>query len=191
MKRTALAWAAIVLAGLAAAAIRVVYEGRGALADGEAALAHGDKRGAILAFEAAARWYVPGAPHVADAYGELRALTGDPAVALPAWRAIRGAALASRWLVTPHGDDLAAANTAIAKLSAAAPGVGSGGTEAWQAARLARSGAPGPGAAAVAVIGIALWIGAAIALGRRRPAAMPAVVLAIGVALWAVGLYNA
>jgi len=191
VKRSALACAAIVLAGLAAAAIRIVYEGRGALAEGESALGRGDKRGAIVAFEAAARWYLPGAPHVADAYAELRALTADPAVALPAWRAIRTAALACRWLVTPHGDDLAAANAAIAKLSAADPGVGSGGTEAWHATRLERTSAPRPAAAALAVIGIALWIGAAIALARRRPARMPAVVMAIGVALWAVGLYNA
>src|SRR5262249_28010126 len=89
---------------------------------------------AIDAWETAARWYLPGAPHVDAAYERLAGLARelaagdpwsgepsgrtDPRAALSAWRAVRSAALATRNLWTPHAADLAEANAAIAELSA-------------------------------------------------------------------------
>jgi hypothetical protein len=112
--------AACVLAVFGALAIRVVVEGRAAVRAGDEAAAKGAPIAAIDHYETAARWYFPVAPHVDDAYGKLRALaaSNDPATSLAAWRAIRSAARATRSLWTPHADDLAAADAAIARLAA-------------------------------------------------------------------------
>jgi hypothetical protein len=200
---------ALVLAGLGTLAIRVVVEGRGALADGEALLAAGQPAEAIPELEASARWYLPLAPHVDRAYSRLRELGGskDPAVALAAWRAIRSAARATRSLWTPHADDLVAADRAIARLSAqhpeAAPGAGATAPlrELWHSARLARDLRPRPGAAAVAALGILAWLAGFVLLVRRglddagtlarRPALVAGAMIVVGFVLWAVGLYNA
>lgn len=205
--------AALVLAAFGALAIRVVLEGRGALATGEDALARGKPGDAIRAFEASARWYLPLAPHVDEAYARLRELakSEDPATALAAWRSIRSAARATRTLWTPHAGDLAAADAAIAKLSANSPHgapVEEGGAadspaarEAWHQARLARDPRPSLGAAALAAFGILLWLGGAIVIARhgvsaagglvRRPALAGAAAVVVGLVCWFAGLYNA
>jgi len=200
--------AALVLAVLGALAIRVVVEGRGELAAGEELLASGKRAEAIRAFEASARWYLPLAPHVDDAYARLRELatSEDPRVALAAWRAIRSAARATRSLWTPHADDLAAADAAIAKLAAADPeGAATEGDakarEAWHQARLSREGRAGTGAVVLAALGIALWVAGAVQLARRgltatggvvrRPAGVGAAMIVVGLVCWFAGLYNA
>jgi hypothetical protein len=200
---------AFVLAAGGVLAIRVVVEGRSALADGEALLAAGQVPDAIRTFEASARWYLPLAPHVDDAYARLRELTGskDPAVALLAWRAIRSASRATRSLWTPHADDAAAADRAIAQLSARHPEAATAGgstvelRELWHSARLARDLRPSPGAAAIAALGILTWLAGFVWLVRRgvdergvlvrRPALVAATTIVVGFVLWAAGLYNA
>lgn len=209
---------AIVAGVLGALAIRVVMAGREALATGDDWMQRGRWVEAIRSYETAARWYLPLAPHVDDAYDKLRTIAetapdtkGDAAAAavrLAAWRAIRSAARATRTLWTPHADDLAAADAAIAKLSAAvAKPPRTDGTpaeptpESWHFERLAREQRPRIGTAALAGIGILLWIGGAIALVRRglgpagqlvRRAAIPSgIAILVGVGLWFVGLYNA
>ena len=120
--RRALAIAAVVLAATFALALRAVTAGRAALAEGDAALAARRPADAIAAWEAAARWYLPGAPHVDEAYARLVRLAAageeaggtNPRQALAAWRAVRSAARATRSLWTPHAADLAAADAAIA-----------------------------------------------------------------------------
>lgn len=206
--RTWIAIALLVLACLGALAIRVVVEGRRALATGDEAMTAGKPLDAIGAFETAARWYLPLAPHVDEAYDRLRALTTaeDPAVAIAAWRGIRGAARATRTLWTPHADDLAAADREIATLSARNPQAAMAGDttrerEAWYQARLSRDPRPGTGAVVLAGLGVLLWVGGAIALVRRgvdgagsllrRPAVVAGVTILVGVVCWAVGLYNA
>src|SRR4029078_11014960 len=87
----------------------------------------GDARGAAEHARRAAGWYAPGAPHVRVAYERLMALAttaegrGDREIALFAWRGVRTAAIETRWLFTPHEEDLGRANQAIARLSAATP----------------------------------------------------------------------
>jgi hypothetical protein len=202
---------AVVVAVLGALAIRVVIEGRNALADGDAWMLRGKTGEAIRAYESAARWYLPLAPHVDEAYDKLRHLAEpsfdaapaggpDPAVQLAAWRAIRSAARATRSFYQPHAEDLAAADAAIAKISAGVP-QGGGGDIAWHQERLARESRPSTGMAALAGLGILLWIGGAIALVRRgidpggrlvkRAAGVAGIILTVGVGCWAVGLYNA
>lgn len=207
MKR-ALVIIAIVGAVLAALAVRVVASGRTAIADGDAAIAAKRPAEAIASWEAAARWYLPLAPHVDEAYARLTLLAkSDPRHALVAWRAVRRAALATRSLWTPHAQDLAAANAAIARLSAAhpdgAPAAGANVTDrtAFFAERLAEDPRPSPGATALAIVGILSWLaGIGVIVRRgvdaaghlvRRPAVVGAALSVVGVVGWALGLYNA
>jgi hypothetical protein len=195
---------AIVIAALGALALRVVIEGKDALAHGDAAAAHGDVREAIASWETAARWYLPGAPHVDAAYGRLVALTAaDPPHALAAWRAVRGAAVATASLWTPHAGDLAAANAAIAALaaddpaSATALGPDRATRLAWHQTRLGRPTRPDPAPAGLAIAGIAgclAGIGLLIRRGItdagrlvRRPAALAAALIIAGVAAFLLG----
>jgi len=100
--RAALVGAGIAIAIVGAAAIRMVWLGRAALADGDAARKRGDLPAAIDAWRAAARDYLPFAPHVDAAYDRLATAAreaetaGDPATALAAWRAIRSASRIER-----------------------------------------------------------------------------------------------
>jgi hypothetical protein len=193
---------AIGLGVLAALAIRVVVEGRAALAEGNKSLQRGRTAEAIRAYETAARWYMPLAPHVGEAYRELRALAAstDPAVALAAWRSIRSAARATRSLWTPHAEDLAAADAAIAAASARVPQAATA-DPVWHAERLARDPRASVGGLALAAAGILMWLGGALLLVRRgldaggalvrRPALASGIAILLGVACWAAGLYNA
>ncbi len=193
----------LVVLGLAGAlAIRVVIAGRDALADGDAAAARGRPGEAIREDESAARWYLPLAPHVDEAYARLRELaaSSDPAVSLAAWRAIRGAARATRSMWTPHASDLAAADAAIAARSVAVPGAATTDV-AWHRDRLARDARAGIGALVLAGLGLALWLGGGLVLVSRgttaagvlarRPALASVGAIVLGVGLWAAGLYNA
>lgn len=206
--RRALAILGIVLAALGALAVRVVVEGKRALADGDAALSAQRPRDAIAHWETAARWYLPLAPHVDAAYARLAKLAqADPANALAAWRAVRRAATATRSLWTPHAEDLATANAAIARLSAehpeGAPAAGANVSErtAYFAARLGADPRPKAAAVTLAILGILSWlagIGVVVRRGfdaaghvARRPAMVGAALSVAGIVGWAVGLYNA
>ncbi|MBL0212413.1 MAG: hypothetical protein IPQ07_00755 [Myxococcales bacterium] len=186
----------IALATLGTISIRVVVSGRRALAAGDAAAERGDLAGAIAEWEAAARWYLPMAPHVDEAYTRLTALAGaDRRHALAAWRAVRSAALATRGLWTPHGDDLRAANEAIAELASRDPeGAVAGGADAaarkvWHAERLARMPGPSRAAVVVSVLGIAAFLaGVGLLLRRRGPGLVAAGVMIAGTVGWIVGL---
>jgi hypothetical protein len=203
--RRALVPAAIALALLGALALRAVLEGRAALAEGDAALAAKRPADAIAAWETAARWYLPGAPHVGEAYDRLvRIADTEPRHALAAWRAVRAAARATRGLWTSHAAALAAADAAIARLSAGDPDAALAGgpdraaREAWHAAQLARDPGPRPLAAALAILGLAAWLAGAALLARRglrpggglarRPALYAAAILSGGLAAWALGV---
>jgi len=198
MKR-ALVILAIVVAGLGALAIRVVTEARAALAEGDDWALRGKPTEAVAAYETAARWYLPLAPHVDAAYARLRtlALDPDPRVALTAYRTIRSAARATTGLWTPHAADLADADAAIAQREARSPGAASPGPttaarEAWYADRLARSDRGSRAAAALAALGLLVWVGGAISLARASSGRIArAAVMLAGLVCWAVGLYNA
>lgn len=196
----ALAIVGIVVAALAAISIRVVVEGRRALAEGDAALA--DKRtvDAIAAWESAARWYLPLAPHVDEAYDRLVDIArSERAVDLLAWRAVRSAALATRSLWTPHADDLEEANAQIARITSKDPegslAAGKDPTEreTWQRTRLDRDPRPSTGAVALAIAGIVAWLGglAWLVFGGGRRIRLGAGIALAGAVAWIAGLYNA
>jgi len=216
MKRR-IAWiSGVVVAALAVLALRVVIEGRAALAEGDAEMAQHHVVDAIAAWETAARWYLPLAPHVDDAYARLADVAKEPAFALVAQRAIRSAALATRTLWQPHAGELAAANAAIASLSADDPdaalarSLDRGARERWHADQLAGEARPHGFFRVLAALGIACWLGGlAWALRRgmtaegqpegagppappsRRPLMIGAGVAIFGLLAWFLGLYNA
>jgi hypothetical protein len=200
MKRRVLLGIAIALAIIGALALRTVLEGRAALAEGDDAFVQKRIPDALAAWERAARWYFPGAPHVGEAYERLVGYARDHG-SIAAWRAVRSAAIATTGLWTPHEGDLAEANAAIAKLSAAdpegAPAISDPATRlAWHEAVLARQSRPSKSSSLLAVFGIVAWI-AGIAVVVRRGAVRDGptfvgVALAVaGILAWAVGLYSA
>lgn len=196
-----------------AASLRVVAAGEREIAESTAALRAGDPHAAALHARRAAGWYAPGAPHVRVAYERLIALAtaaeglGEAETALFAWRAVRIAALETRWITTPHAEDLELANAAIARLAAAAPRPpGTRNEPAAAVARehlelLARDEAPRVGWVVALVVAFAAWVAGAIWVVRRAvtvtgqwvwPRAAPGlVVCAVGIGLWLLAIWQA
>lgn len=196
IKRRLIWIAAVVLAGLGALGLRVVLEGRAALAEGDAAFAAKRPVDALAAWESAARWYLPGAPHVDEAYDRLRGFA-EKHDSLAAWRAIRSAARATRTLWQPHAEDLELADRKITQLAVVDPERAPtaetrdpGTFAAWHTARLAVDVRPGAGSVALAIAGIACWL-AGMALLLRRQSVHTGAIAVAGIALWALGLYTA
>jgi hypothetical protein len=183
-KNRIVAIAAIAFAVMAVIGLRAVVSGRRALAQGDDWMLRGKPAEAIRSYEAAARWYVPLAPHVDAAYAKLRGLATGPN-ALLAWRAIRSAARATRSLWQPHAADLAEADAQIAKLEAGAT------PEPWFAGRLAEDPRPSILMAVLAGLGIVLALAGAAAVVFRRWSMPAGGLIVLGVALWLAGLYNA
>jgi hypothetical protein len=216
MKRRLLEAAALTAICLALVVVRVVWSAR---VEWQAARAQsGDEE--VRALGRAARLYAPGNPYSRRALDRLAAIGRDePARALPAWREVRSAILATRSFYTPHPALLAEANAHIADLMAdaeaaagrsrdlgsaalgAARSPGWAQARAWHAARLAEDYAPSVGWTVLALVGLAGWIGCAVGLllrglgddDRLRPrvALAWAAGTVAGLALFFVGLSQA
>lgn len=192
---------------------RVFYDGRAALAAGDKAVTS-DVREAIADWRRAARWYAPGAPHVAGAYDRLQILAeqaeqaNDVDTALEAWRAIRSSSLATRSFYTPFADRLAHANERIAALMArqeiraAAPGTKDEAERAaYHLGLLSRDEAPSVAWSLLALAGFATWIAGGFLFAWRgltaddkldaRKAALAGILVAAGLLVWMLGLYRA
>lgn len=212
MKRRLITAAIVIGFCLAVVVTRAVWQGRGALDDGDRALEAHDSEEAIRGWRRAARWYVPLAPHVSDAYDRLEALAalaeqqGDLRTALAAWQGVRGSILATRSFYTPHEDRLDPANKKIAELMTRldpTPPVDMTREQlaAWHYDLLARDEAPSVAWSVIAVLGFLVWIGGGILFAMRgvsaedrlvrRPAITAGVLVMAGLVVWLVGLYNA
>lgn len=212
MKRKVVTAALVAGFCLAVVVTRAVWEGRGAIDEGDAGLAAGDSEEAIRGWRRAARWYVPLAPHVADAYDRLEALAamaekrGDQRTALAAWQAVRGSILATRSFYTPHRERLEPANRKIAELLTRldpSPPAEMSRQElaAWHLDLLERDEAPSVAWSLLAVAGFLLWIGGGLLFALRgvsaedrlvrRPAITAGVLVMVGLVVWLLGLYNA
>lgn len=197
---------------LAVVVTRAVWQGRGAIDDGDRALAAGDGEEAIRHWRRAARWYVPLAPHVTDAYERLEGLAalaekkGDLRTALAAWQGVRGSILATRSFYTPEEERLAPANRKIAGLmSRLDPSPPAGMTReqltAWHQELLDRDESPSVAWSLLAGLGFLVWIGGGVLFALRgvsaedrlvrRPAITAGVLIMAGLVVWLVGLYNA
>jgi hypothetical protein len=192
---------------------RVITSGERELSASTEGLRAGDAHEATVRARRAAGYYAPGAPHVGVAYVRLMAIAakaeglGDRDLALLAWRAVRTAAIETRWLVTPHADDLDRANRAIARLSAGAPrppGTRSeppAKIEREQLELLTRDETPRAPWVVLLVVAFVAWLGGAAAMVRRgvsatghvawRRALPGLVVAAAGVAAWLVAIWRA
>jgi hypothetical protein len=189
--------------GLGGVATRALWEGRSALAAGDEARARGDLATAIDRYRRAARWYLPGAPHVHTAYDRLEAVAqaaehrGDAATALAAWRGVRASILATRGARIPFVDRLERANVRIAHLRVAELAEGDDARIA-HLERLERIDAPSPTWMLVALLGLALWIGGGVLFAVRgvtaadalasRYAVASGVLFAVGLVVWMLGL---
>jgi hypothetical protein len=201
-----------VLVGLGVVVTRVFWDGRAALAEGDAAVARGDVPGAIERWRRAARWYAPGAGHVEAAYERLEALAreaeghADRATALEAWRAIRSSILATRSFYTPFPTRLEAANQRIAALMAEEEVAADAKKDAaerrgWHLALLEKDESPSLPWTLLALSGFAAWVGGGFWFARRgvtaedkldrRTAIRSGLLVAVGLLAWMLGLYKA
>lgn len=171
------AWAGTVARGAAIVSVlfgivatRVVWTSRAELI---AASAADDAEERIVHLGRAARMYAPGNPYSERALERLvqAGRAGEPGAStrLAAWREVRAAILSTRSFYTPHAELLHEANGAIAlemaRLEApdAAAGPDHEQRRQWHAARLAQDDAPSVAWSVVALCGLGLWIGAAVA----------------------------
>jgi hypothetical protein len=200
----------IVLAALIGAAVvvaRVAIDGRAALRAGSVAEGRGESLEAIRRYLDAARLTLPGSPWTAQALDGLDALArrteaaGDGVTARRALEAMRAAILGTRSFYTPHAARLAAIDARLAHLYSSVPDERPSAPkdlEAWYAARLAPRPGPSLPFALLALAGLGLWLGAAVAFVRwgldaglrLRPggALASGLLLGLGVALFIVGL---
>lgn len=213
VKRTMAVIGVVLALCLGVVVTRAIWEGRSALATGDSAQAAGDRREAIAQWRRAARWYVPGAPHVGRAYDRLENLAlvaereGDLDTALRAWRGVRGSILATRSFYTPFSDRLEPANRNIARLMASVEGAQADPARSeaeraeWHYDLLARNEAPSVAWTLFAMLGMAIWLGGGLLFALRglsgedrlngRVAVISGALVASGLLLWMLGLYNA
>jgi hypothetical protein len=212
--RRRLAACAIVIAFTGGVVVtRAMWQGRGALDDGDAAFEAGNNEEAIRWWRRAARWYVPFAPHVTDAYDRLETIAaeaekrGDHVTAMAAWQGVRGSILATRSFYIPHEERLEPANRHIAQLlsrmegGAPDPGKTPAEREAWHFRLLQRDESPDIGWTALALLGFLTWLGGGVLFAWRgisaedklvpRAATTSGLLIASGLVLWLLGLYQA
>lgn len=159
---------------LAVLAVRVVTSSHAELNRGDALRARGDSAAAILAYRRAARWYAPGNPFCTSALDRLRAVgdearrEGETERALAAFRAARGAILATRSFYTPHRERLAVAEDAIAQLTGElAPPAGRAEARDAIAEAMDAPERPSLGWTLVLLLGWLGWTGGAFAFASR------------------------
>lgn len=158
---------------------RVVISARAEWLEAEQLLAAEDHEGAIVHLRRAARWYAPLSPYHVRALERLRALgqaserAGESERALSAYRALRGAILATRSTYVPERALLEAANQRIARLMSKqpAPGIDAGKSEQqlYEEHLALLTPIPGPSVfwSCVLLMGFTCWVGSAFALSLR------------------------
>jgi hypothetical protein len=201
--RPAIRGAAVAGVLLAVLAVRVVSASHTELQRGIQALARGDEHGAILALRRSGRMHAPGNPYSADALSRLMGIgraaeaRADTAQALAAYRAVRGAILASRSIYVPHGELLEQADARIAALSAESRARG-GRTEAIVLAELRAPPRPSLGWTLLLLAGWIAWVVGAFAFAQRaldeedrlvgRAARVWGTVMVVGFGSWVLGM---
>lgn len=200
----------LVCAALAVLVGRLLWDSRAAVRAGDDAERRGDHREACRRYLDAARLYVPGSPFVRRALDALEDMAetaqkaGDLASARQALEAMRAALLGTRSFYTPHAERLPRIDGRLARLYAlledaqGSPGGSPAARQAWHAERLSRR--PGPAAVPVLLVfvGLALWLGAAVAFVakgldaglrlRTGPAIASGVVFLLGFTLFVAAL---
>jgi len=170
--------AVVAVAVLVAASVRLVGEGRAALAASDAAFAQGDVTAAVVHARSAARAYVPFATHTEQGWLKLREIAqkserrGDTEAALFAWRALLSAATGTRPFSTVTDQARADAEASVARLSAASLASTHAGSRGKrepgvESAMTAADLVPRVGWGALLLTGACLWWGAGLRLTSR------------------------
>lgn len=189
---------------------RLLWDARANLMAGEQAETQGDRHAAIRHYQDAARLYLPGSPYVRRALDRLEAVAasatqaGDGPSLRAALEAERAAILATRWLLIPNASRLPAIEQRLAQVLAAneersvAPGVSFEARTAWHLERLRHRPGPSLPYVLLALLGLVLWVGSAVAFFRkgldgemrlRRPHAMIiGIVFVAGLGMFLIGL---
>jgi len=197
---------------LAAVVLRVALEAREVESKAAVNLAFGRVEQAIIYYDRAMHWYLPGAPHIRRSIEALTSIaekaeqTGDVELALEAWRTLRSGLLASRSLYTPYPDVIRKCESRIADLVSHKFGKGPGdagydNAMIWQQASFRRYPGPNPFWATVAVLGFMGWVGSGFGLAYRafpgdrglkiKPAVLFGSLIVIFYALWIIGMMRA
>lgn len=163
-----------ILAILIVVNVRVMYSGHENLDIARRCAAIGLNDTAIDHYARAARWYTPLTSTSSDAIygllaiGEGSAQRGDAKTAKKALQEARGAILASRWLFTPHSDDLTVVNHRLAELQAsdAEPGSPASDVES-NLALLERTNLPNPWLSLLSTMLFVAWIAVTV-VGASR-----------------------
>ena len=208
-RRTLAIWGAVVAAVLL---LRVLWGGRVECGRAAEEIDAGRAYQAVLHYERAIRWYLPGSPYVRRAADELWAMGeaaeagGDPELALFAFRGLRGAAYATRSFYQPLSGRIAAADERIADLMVADPAgrwpdpeLPAEQRRAPVLATLAHHTDPATGWVIVLELGFVAWLGAGGALAwrlgragnRRRTTLALVLTFASGYGLWILGMWRA
>jgi hypothetical protein len=197
-----------VTAALAVIVGRLLVDARGAYGNGTAAEQRGDISEAIRFYLDAGRLYVPGSPFTRhaldrlDAIGVAQVTKGDYATARAAFEAERAALLGTRSFYTPYAERLPSLERRLSRLLAAAEEHASPANfeerAKWHAERLAERLRPKTSMVMLALLGLATWVGSAVAffgkavdayLSLRRPWALLAGAgFVVGLALFLVCL---
>lgn len=127
-------------------------------------------------------------------------------IAVAAWRGIRSSIYATRSFYTPFADKLGPANRHISELMALAEGDTAGKDKLaqraqWHYRQLARDDSPSVLWSIIALLGFAAWLGGGVLFALRgitaddklvtRSAIRAGVLIAGGLFIWMLGLYNA
>lgn len=211
-RRKQLIVVATLLLCLGVISVRAIWEGYAALSRGDAAQVDGDSQAAVRWWRRSARWYLPLAPHVGRAYARLRNLgiaaekQGDTKLALSAWRGVRSSIRATRSFYTPYSEYVDEADQHIAALMASLEVAQDrqrdpAEAEARHYALLKLDSMPSVLWSLVALLGMALWIGAGFAFALRAiddrdrlvpsAAAYSGAGIVIGLVIWLTGLHLA
>jgi hypothetical protein len=179
VKRKALQGVVLLAALFVLISARVVLSARAELAEGERLLEAKDRDAAIVHLRRAARWYAPLSPYHVRALERLAEIgrtaeqAGETERALSAYRALRGAILATRSTYVPERPQLEAANLRIAALMSKQepPGMDTGKSERqrYEEHLALLTPIPGPNVfwSCVLLLGFVCWVGAAFALSIR------------------------
>jgi hypothetical protein len=189
--------------------LRILVGGRVECSRAQAELDRGRPYQAVLHYERAVRWYVPGSPYVSRAaddlwdLGEQARLDGDGELALFAYRGLRGSAYATRSFYQPLAGRISACDEQIATLMAADErAVWPDGSLTDEARRqilldnLRRNDDPATGWVIVLELGFVAWLLAGVVLAWRwgrpghttRTTAALAGVFVLGYGLWILGM---
>lgn len=119
--------AVLLTVAVVALLLRVLWGGRAECGRAAGEIESGRPYQAVLHYERAVRWYLPGSPYAARAVDALWAMgedaedAGDPELALFAYRGLRASAHATRSFYQPYPRRIDAAEERIAALMAADP----------------------------------------------------------------------